>query len=95
MHKDRKLCGENFHIECGQINDLLHCIWLGHRVKVQRVDVVSAHKVQKLTLLHNINNGDSRVVGGQAVPGLAWVQQPLLHMAVVIPGISGPSFLDG
>lgn len=51
--------------------------------QIQLISVKSRH-----TLLQDINNGDSRAVGGQVVPSTTWVQQPLLYMAVVSACVS-------
>lgn len=42
-----------------------------------------------------VDDGKPGVVGGEAVPRVARVEQPLLHVAVVSPCVAGSRPLDG
>lgn len=46
-------------------------------------------------MLEHIDDGEPGVVGGQAVPGVARVEQPLLHVAVVSACVRRPRSLNG
>lgn len=49
----------------------------------------------KHTFLKHINDGSPGVVCGEAIPGVAWVQEPLLYVTVIFSCISWTCSLNG
>lgn len=46
-------------------------------------------------MLQYIDSGDTRIIGGKAIPFIARVEKPLLHMAIVTTSVCWPGSVNG